>query len=344
MNQRLYRYDLLRTISIFSVILAHIGAVYTKEDYQAYVGTFDYSIGLLFSLLTRTCVPCFVMLSGAFMIHDKNINFTSFYQKTWKKIIIPTFIFSILYVLYAYAQILLAKVLNIPISEEMGSLTKPLLWLLQGRPHTIMWYMYMLIGIYLITPIIVMIKQHICEQTFFHLSIVMLFYGILVRYTCNLSWILWFAEWIGYFMMGYTLKEYALKKGQHHKGLLLILCSVLLLTVNYGLALSNRFPQIDFADSFSPLIVLSSLLIFTGFSMIEPKKEFLLISLIGKNTLTIYFVHILFIDPVFQILGRVLKWFPNALFILPYGIVVLFLSLGCKLLYDFLCNGSVISK
>ena len=59
-----------------------------------------------FNVISRSAVPCFVMLSGAFIL-SKNIDLQIFYRKSFFKLFLPTLIFSVLYVFYdALTQII----------------------------------------------------------------------------------------------------------------------------------------------------------------------------------------------------------------------------------------------
>ena len=81
-------YDLLRIISTFAVILIHVNAFYISKmtDYASNL----YWIGSAINIVTRFSVPCFVMLSGAFLLSNpKNKDYKTFYKKTFSKIFLP---------------------------------------------------------------------------------------------------------------------------------------------------------------------------------------------------------------------------------------------------------------
>lgn len=325
--KRLYKYDVLRSVCIFSIIILHLGSQYTYDSYQAFVKVTDYEIGFLCEMMTRAAVPCFVMLSGAFLIIPQNEEMGMFYKKMLKKLVVPGVVFSIIYVLYAYLQILIAKLLDLSVSIDMISPWKPIIKLIQGRPHAIMWYMYMIIGIYMITPIIVYIKKSINKRQFVILSLIMLAYGVIIHYSCEIVWPLWFIEWIGYFMLGTVIYEINQKKNNKLSGICQIMISTLLLLVNCFLGAKFRKSSFEFREAFNPFIIAAAVLFFSGFSCIDYKKERKLISEIGKNTMWIYLIHILCIDPVYQMSVRAFRFIPSSYIILPYGIIVLFICL-----------------
>lgn len=332
MNKRIYKYDVLRAICIYSIIILHLGSAYTGGTYDTVITKTDYNIGLFFDMMTRTAVPCFVMLSGAFLINNNSIDFFTFYWKMWKRIMIPTLIFSVIYVGYAYLQMVGASLLGLKVSAELTNPWRPLLWLIQGRPHIVMWYIFMLWGLYAVTPVINLVKREISVKSFYWLSIGMMIYGIAVCYTCELSWILQFVQWIGYYMLGYSIRDICENKVRFRNNRIVAIFFVgagfLLQLMNYFFAVGGFVKKIDLQNSFQPIVVLSTLFLFVGFSLLEFKKEYKWISYIAQNTIFIYLLHILLIDPVFQICGRVLGKLPSAKYIILYGVVVLMMCLG----------------
>lgn len=88
-------YDLLRFISILAVIALHI-----SDQYSDFGDTYKMTL-TIWSKIVAFCVPCFVMLSGAFILNnEKNAYYSNFYRKSFSKIGIHVLIFSILYVAY----------------------------------------------------------------------------------------------------------------------------------------------------------------------------------------------------------------------------------------------------
>lgn len=83
-RQREINLDILRGISAFCVILIHINWVYFERNTG---NNMEYYFEVIINLLTRFCVPCFLMLSGALLMRNpKNANFMCFYKKSMHKI------------------------------------------------------------------------------------------------------------------------------------------------------------------------------------------------------------------------------------------------------------------
>ena len=84
-------FDLLRIISMILVISMH-SAIYYKSQYlEVYKGNTEFLlITNFFDSISRFAVPCFMMISGSFLLADKkNIDYTFFYSKMMKNVVSP---------------------------------------------------------------------------------------------------------------------------------------------------------------------------------------------------------------------------------------------------------------
>lgn len=317
-------YDILRCISCISVVILHVAAMYVSEDYQSFVDLNEFMTASIWRVITRLAVPSFVMLSGAFLIIPQNEDFQYFYRKMLRKIIHPTIIFSFIYVGYHYMKIIGRNILNISLGKD-DDLWLPILNLLRGIPHDMMWYMFMIIGLYFITPVIVMIKGKISLKSYQIWACIMLIYGMLVNYTCSLSWILQFVPWIGYFLMGNVIKEYIKAKRENTSGgkmSAIAIAIAYLSLIMYWYLLTYKSGTVIAPESFSPIVVLSTLLQFAGISFLDIKKNHYLISTISKYSLQIYLIHPIFVEVFILLCRRILKYFPPAAFLPIYALII----------------------
>lgn len=80
-------FDLLRVICAFAVVAIHVSAQFigAMTGDPRYIGIEFHDVfnSTLWNVLSRFAVPCFVMLSGAFILtNDKNADFSFFYKKS----------------------------------------------------------------------------------------------------------------------------------------------------------------------------------------------------------------------------------------------------------------------
>lgn len=223
---REYNYDLLRVVSMIAVIMIHVSDSWIR-NHLAYVSAGGSAEELLYPMRTciynaisRFAVPCFIMLTGAFVLSDSRTgNYKEFYQKKLKKIGVPTIIFSVLYILYRIPFCFFGE------SAGMKNLLLIIKDIIVGSPFYHMWYLYMLIGIYCLAPIVVRFKDSIKYETFRKIVFIFLILGSLSRWTTEnvrLNWDIGQSfEYLGYFMVGYVLRK-DLQKNTG-KGILLII-------------------------------------------------------------------------------------------------------------------------
>ena len=150
-SERKNNYDILRIISSIAVILLHVNAYYFRDRAYAPNMSYHYVIESLINIVTRFSVPVFVMMSGALTLTKKeNNDFKEFYQKISYKIILFT----------------LGAGLIIFVADEIIQIFSAHNYLLAVKCIILgsfynFWFIYMIIGLYVLTPFIVHIKQWI---------------------------------------------------------------------------------------------------------------------------------------------------------------------------------------
>lgn len=289
-------YDLLRIVSAIAVIMIHVSAPWfenavsmtaeygmdVKEIQASFLICFYYSV-------SRFAVSCFLMLSGAFIIDNhKNAEYRSFYFKSVAKVGVPTMVFSGLYILY--------KMLWCLVSGDSGSGT--LLWnIVAGLPMYHMWYLYMLIGIYALAPVVIRFKDSVAEKTFYKVSFVFLIFAGISQWTgtVRVSWDIGQSfEYLGYFMVGYSIRKIITDK--NNKKAFLFICTGILFEICVAIIEYSHLAagmvewdlKYQFVDPYSPLIVLASICIFIGFTYLDLKRE---CNKLPALTLYIYLIH-----------------------------------------------------
>lgn len=190
-------YDLLRIISTISVVLIHVNATVANSNNISLVG---FNICSLINIITRFSVPCFVMLSGAFILsNEKNADYKHFYAKSFYKIGIPLIIFSFLMLIISEVS---------AIMKGTGFI-EPILSLLKGNFNNY-WFMFMLAGLYFLVPIIIRIKNTISKKFYTIGSFVWLLVAMISQLTSTYS-VAWsfgiIFSFVGYFLVGNVIYE-----------------------------------------------------------------------------------------------------------------------------------------
>lgn len=182
----------MRVVCAVAVILDHVSGEFRNAimDWTPLGAANEAHVPviLLFNLLSKFAVPCFVMLSGAFLLADsRNRQFRYFYRKKFKNIGVPAIVFSLLYLLYSEAE----RIANIALGRGgIEELLPPVLALLRGNPLYHMWYLYAIAGVYLLVPVVIRLKDEIGERRFATVSWLFLLFAVPSGWTSTfiLSW------------------------------------------------------------------------------------------------------------------------------------------------------------
>ena len=144
--KRIVKYDLLRVVSCFAIVLLHVSGSYW---HAVDVESKDFATMTVYNSLTRFGVPVFFMLSGLFVLDpDKSFSVDKWVKKT-VKLAACFFIWSFF---YGFQSVLFHGVLSgwSSVGPEMWS--SAVNRLVTGHAH--MWYLLDLLGFYLILPIL----------------------------------------------------------------------------------------------------------------------------------------------------------------------------------------------
>lgn len=211
MEKRIFSLDLLRVFACYLVIHQHASEFfYIGEGGRALVGDHTFQVGIITSL-ARASVPLFVMISG-YLLLPNQISTSDFLKKRFTRILYPFVVWCVLYACYYIiyrGDSLYQAVINIghiPVNfgVEVGHL----------------WYIYMLIGLYLVIPVISPWLSLCSKKTLKGYLILWSFTTFLpylhLVYPQMLGECFWnptpafyyFNGFIGYLLLGYYIKKY----------------------------------------------------------------------------------------------------------------------------------------
>ena len=138
MGERVLYLDFLKGVSIPLVVVLHVAAVGLSETE---INSFSWQVCNMFDSLTRFVVPIFVMVSGAiFLNKQKKVNV----YNSIKRLLIPLLFWSLAY----------SFVVNVSHSDfiDWKWIVDFLKLAFIASTHT--WFLYMLIGLYMLIPLL----------------------------------------------------------------------------------------------------------------------------------------------------------------------------------------------
>jgi surface polysaccharide O-acyltransferase-like enzyme len=296
--------DLIRTVAIILVILLHAAIEPNPTlDLMSPPGVQLWWVSNVYDSISRTAVPLFIMLTGALLLQPNKTDepLGVFFKKRWNRIGIPVLFWGAIFFVWDFL---------------VRGQTPTLLFVLQGvlaGPYVHFWYVYVLIGLYLITPLLRIIVAHADWRTIKYFLIIW-FAGtgilpLLTLYASISPQAVWFRQnvfllvgLVGYFVLGAYIAKLTLRRSI--LALLLILSSFWTIIGTYFLiaSLGEQYSQF-FLDASSFSVIIASVSLFLILASVSnqkienriPKGNRVL-KLISENTLPIYLFHIIVLE------------------------------------------------
>ena len=329
-NGRVFYLDILRVIACLSVIMIHTSAPYVVKD----IGTFNFWVGNIFDSLVRIGVPIFIMISGALML-DKNYEYET--KKLIKHIIRMIIFFIFWSVLYCVIFEIIDKVI---INNGPLSIKNIFINIIEGHYH--LWYIYMIIGLYLLVPLLrlwVYDKNKKYVEYFIILSIIFTYiipqiisigsnyYAIFNNFNNilqNKLCLTYVGGYTTYFILGWYINNYEIKykKIIYALGLIGLIITILgtyFLSSTLGRPL-QMYGRLDINVLFQSIAVF--VFIKTSFKNIKDNKN-KIINSISKYSLGIYAIHVLILTYTYRILES--NGFNNSIINIPLVFIISFL-------------------
>ena len=249
--KRILYLDIIRIVACLMIIAMH--APIPNTGLNSYILSTD-------SLMTATGIGLFIMVSGA-LILPVNLPTKQFLKKRFCKIAWPTLLWTLFYMLIYWYEIGLE---NIELWRALLSI--PFIPQFNG----VLWFMYMLAGLYLLAPILSSwIKQSGRREIEFYLCL----WGITLCYPLIRNFIgvneghtgilFYFGGYAGYFLLGYYLKNYM----ENMKVWMIFIFLIIPLTI--AAALKIQQIQVEFYDTLWYLSILVAMMAVAWFMLIK---------------------------------------------------------------------------
>lgn len=300
-KKRMIHYDLLRIVAAFSVVMLHSAAQFW---YVLPVNGTEWKVANFYDAASRFGVPIFVMISGALFL-GREVNVKRLYTHNISRLLIVYLVWSAVYGLFDCTRFNLRELtLGDYIQEIIG-----------GRYH--LWFLPMIIGIYMILPVLHSWIQHAEKKNIQYMLILFLifqigietvtalhqgeisayFLGIFSRPELGMA-----CSYIGYFVLGYYIVYIGIPKKWHkfiYAGVIPSL--VLNIVLDDYLAQQAGAPQGVIYDSFGVFTFVIVVAIFLFFEEVMRKVNYSewaerVITEISQATFGIYLAHLLCIE------------------------------------------------
>lgn len=289
-NNRLLWVDITRIIAIIAVVAIHV-----EDSFIFYWNKLpftDWWASNIYNGFIRFPVPIFLILSG-YLLLDKQEDDKIFFSKRFSKVVIPLVAWSMIYWVFTHDY----NVLSLFTATFVHQL-------LANKIYFHLYFLYVIIGLYLITPLLRRILVHASTYDVHYYLVLWLFFAPIssllglfgYRNGIPLAAVTWN---FGFFFIGYVIKKTKITNRIVWLSGLLVMISILVTIIGtYYLTGKSG----DFYGSVHALFAITSVTystclfiliqaIFSRFSVGTGSASGNLINAIGRATMGIYLVH-----------------------------------------------------
>lgn len=304
-DNRILYLDILRVIAIIGVITIHVTGI--NVIHIENIHTSKWWVSNIFNSLSRFCIPVFFMISGALILSTPlEKDALGSIKKRVRKVGIPFLVWSVIYHLFKHI-VLANKDLGI------GELFKTMLFeIMTDRTYSHLWFIYVIAGIYMVSPFIKKLLVGTTEKEVRYL--VLLWFVATVCYSTaqsifnylnygNHLYIAFFkipmaSGHVGYFILGYYIHRFGIPEKVR---ILIYSLGVVSIVLDPLLTFIFSVESSGLNESFySPFAVTNALYATTVFlffknrdwSNVTNKKRKFIYSA-SNATMGIYFIHLI---------------------------------------------------
>lgn len=200
--------DRLRNLATLMVIAIHVSGPLAEQlpDFN----TWEWWYVNWWDGVSRSSVPIFVLLSGAFLL-TKDYPTIPFIKKRLSKVLIPGVFWMCVYMLYSF----LAK-------KDPATVKDAAIKLMEGPVHYHLWFIYLIVGLYFMYPILRPWVRQATDTEYWYVFIL----AAAGAWLCKILWVFWglrvgiywetFTNNVGYFILGAYLIQKPIEGDDPH--------------------------------------------------------------------------------------------------------------------------------
>jgi surface polysaccharide O-acyltransferase-like enzyme len=317
----------LRVLAITAVIMGHIFMTICSYFTAGLTNTEIY-ICVVLRNMWYWCIPIFVMISGVLFLNpQKEISLEKLLKKYISRLLLALFVFG---VPYAFAEQLVSAQYHF----SAGQIGSAFLMVLRGTADNHLWYLYFVIGLYLITPALRVFTNN-AEQKTLEYTLVMLFVFTsilpLLKNVFHFStgfYIPINTVYVFYFLLGHYIHHYNININTKLLTAIIVfyLVYAAIMPLKSDLILSISSGRLVSLEQDSPIVALVSAALFCQFHQMNKTSQ--TINFLSSLCFGIYLIHPLFLFSLYLFLGFTPEKYPLVIFILTTFVFTGLLSIG----------------
>ena len=286
----------LRVLALFAVIALHAASPLLMNFKTAALQ--DWLAADLYNALTRFAVPVFVMISGALQLR-REYALGDFLKKRFTRVLWPFLIWSLVYVAYSWYDE------ELPFYGDLWRDTLTVLHQLRNGAYYHLWYVYMLVGLYLVIPVI---GKFVRNASRTEIRYFLLVWFIVIAFSQPYLTDYWplvdvkyFSGYIGYLVLGYYLANSDLSPKPRKISMIVFYFMCLISIIAGTYLITNRTKEIStiLYEPLGPFVIFYAAGVFmlarvTVFHL--PNSLIKIRDLLSNLSLGIYLCHALFLS------------------------------------------------
>jgi len=198
---RLLYVDGIRALAIVGVVAIHVTSPVLRNIDRSDSGWW---VGLVCSVAVRIAVPLFVIISGLLLLDpEKDEPLRVFFKKRLLRVVVP-------FIAWAVAYLVWITIVNERRFDGVWAARQ----IIEGPVYTQFWFIYMLLGLYLATPVLRVYTRHVSRAGLLYFLILWYIAVSVLPFIHDLTGIsvgIAFAVttgFTGYFVMGHYFRDF----------------------------------------------------------------------------------------------------------------------------------------
>jgi surface polysaccharide O-acyltransferase-like enzyme len=282
---------------MIAVVFIHVTGYILTKTYN--INTPIWNVANVYNSLSRWCVPVYIMISGALLL-QKDYDINVFFKKRISKVVIPFIAWSFIFYVWSMRKNL--------IRFSIADLLKKFV---EGNVYYHLWFFYIIIALYLITPFIrVLIKNASDRMVGCMIAVWFLNTAIIPMINKFLKVSIYFnipmlSEYLGYFILGYYINKIEIKKIYRIVLYMFAISSVIAnVYLTRHISLSRMKFEGFFYNYLSLTTIVTAAALFVLFKYIEWQraisniKTLNAINYLSSISFGVYLIHAMFLDVI----------------------------------------------
>lgn len=311
--------EVIRIFATLAVVFLHVAITLVANYTPKELGVFNYAVFNDCYILVTWSVPNFIMISGALLLDPKkNIN----WEKIGKYIIRMFLVLLTFGVAYA-----LMELIFLDKSFSLIMIAKAVLNTAEGKSWSHLWYIYMLIGLYLLTMPIRYVIQMSSEKEIELYIIIMLIGNFIIPtintvFGRNLANYMLTSEYLTYYIAGYYLSTTKRRFGKWVVIPMIVSVIIMIVTENVSLFDFGRSYALNHQTKNILVFLLSTSVFISVKNVCESRNVKIgrFSKLFSSCSFAIYLIHPFFINLIYKVFRITPLSFPIGI-----GVIVMFL-------------------